>query len=60
MHLSFRPSLPDPQSQNRDRGPRNIEDFWGAERSCATPAGLLSRVSQIRPKSERLNAQVIY
>ena len=47
MHLSFRPFLPDPQSQN-------------PQRSCATPAVLLSRIIQIWPKSERLNAQVIY
>ncbi len=47
MHLSFRPSLPDPQSQNPARGPREIADFWGAERSYATPAVLLSRISQI-------------
>ena len=47
MHLRFRPSLPDPQSQN-------------PQRSYATPAVLLSRISQIWPKSERLNALVIY
>jgi hypothetical protein len=43
MHLIFRPSLPDPQSQN----PQN---------SATIPAVLLNQIGQIQPKSERLNA----
>ena len=46
MHLIFRSSLPDPQSQN----PRN---------SAAITAVLLNQIRQIRPKSERLNATAI-
>jgi hypothetical protein len=46
MHLIFRSSLPDPQSQN----PRN---------SPAILVVLLNRIRQIRPESERLNATVI-
>jgi hypothetical protein len=46
MHLIFRSSLPDPQSQNH----RN---------SAAIPVVLLNRIRQIRPESERLNATVI-
>jgi hypothetical protein len=46
MHLIFRSSLPDPQSQN----PRN---------SAAIPVVLLNQIRQIQPKYERLNATVI-
>jgi len=46
MHLIFRSSLPDPQSQN----PRN---------SAAIPVVLLNQIRQIQPKYELLNATVI-
>jgi hypothetical protein len=46
MHLIIKSSLPDPQSQN----PLN---------SAAIPTVLLNQISQIWPKSERLNATVI-
>ena len=46
MHLIFRSSLPDPQSQN----PRN---------SAAITVVLLNQNRQIQPKYERLNATVI-